>query len=197
MTNVLNTNVLVLNKMWQPIHTCSARRAVKLLCQGHAQVVEAEGEMKYQTHDFGSWLEASAEKVTKNMIRSVNFVMEVPKVIVLAIYDKLPMKDLKYSRDNVYLRDDYTCQYCSKTLPARQLNLDHVIPRDKGGGTSWDNIVTSCFPCNNRKANMLPHEAKMFPANAPRAPRWQPYLAVRKRDSSDDCWQSFLGEKAS
>ena len=73
MANSLNINVLVLNKLWQPIQTCSVRRAVKLLCLGHAQVVEAEGEMKYQTHDFGSWLEASAQSIAEEVVRSVNF----------------------------------------------------------------------------------------------------------------------------
>jgi len=85
MVDALNSNVLVLNKLWQPIHTCSVRRAVKLLCLGHAQVVEAEGEMKYQTHDFGSWLEASTEKLTDGVIHSVRFAMKIPKVIVLEV----------------------------------------------------------------------------------------------------------------
>ena len=73
MIEALNLNVLVLNKLWQPIQTCSVRRAVKLLCLGHAHVVEAEGDMKYQTHDLGSWLESSSERVAEEVIRSVRF----------------------------------------------------------------------------------------------------------------------------
>lgn len=192
MVDALNSNVLVLNKLWQPIHTCSVRRAVKLLCLGHAHVVEAEGEMKYQTHDFGSWLEASTEKVTDGVIRSVRFAMKVPKVIVLAMYDKLPTKEVKFTRHNVFLRDHYTCQYCRKEFPDKDLNLDHVVPRDKGGRTRWDNIVTSCFGCNNRKANKLPHEANMFPATRPKAPRWRPLFGFRWKGSIDDSWESFL-----
>lgn len=192
MADALNLNVLVLNKLWQPIHTCSVRRAVKLLCLGHAQVVEAEGEMKYQTHDLGSWLEASSERIADEVIRSVRFAMKVPKVIVLAIYDKLPSKEVKFTRHNVFLRDAYTCQYCRCEFPERELNLDHVIPRDKGGKTRWDNIVTSCVRCNNRKANMLPEEANMYPATAPRAPRWRPLFGYRRRGGIDRCWENFL-----
>lgn len=195
MENTLNFDVLVLNKLWQPIHTCSVRRAVKLLCLGHAQVVEAEGETKYQTHDLGSWLQSSSELVTEGVIRSVSFVMRIPKVILLAVYDKLPSREVKFTRHNVFLRDHFTCQYCQKELPEQQLNLDHVIPRDKGGRTCWDNIVTSCIGCNNRKANKLPHEAKMFPAMSPRAPRWRPLFGFRRRGSMDDSWESFLPNK--
>jgi len=97
MIEALNLNVLVLNKLWQPIQTCSVRRAVKLLCLGHAHVVEAEGDMKYQTHDLGSWLESSSERVAEEVIRSVRFAMKIPKVIVLALYDKLPSKEVKFT----------------------------------------------------------------------------------------------------
>jgi len=196
MVNTMSCNVLVLNKLWQPIHTCSVRRALKLLCLGHAQVVEAEGEMKYQTHDLGSWLESStdklASKLTEELIRSVRFAMRVPKVIVLALYDKLPMKEVRFTRHHVFLRDRHTCQYCGVQFPENKLNLDHVIPREKGGPMSWENIVTSCFKCNSRKANKLPHEANMFPANEPKAPRWRPLFGFRRRGGIEDCWENFL-----
>ena len=192
MVEALNLNVLVLNKLWQPIHTCSVRRALKLLCLGHAQVVEAEGAMKYQTHDLGSWLESSPDLLVDGVIRSVRFAMKVPKVIVLALYDKLPSKDVRFTRHNVFLRDHHTCQYCCKKFAEKDLNLDHVLPRDKGGRTRWDNIVTSCICCNNRKANKLPHEAGMFPAKPPKAPRWRPLFGFKRRGEIDASWKTFL-----
>lgn len=192
MINTLNINVLVLNKLWQPIQTCTVKRAVKLLCLGHAQVVEAEGEMKYQTHDLGSWVEASAQALADEAIRSVSFAMRIPKVIVLAIYDRLPTKEVKFTRHNVFLRDHYTCQYCERVFAEQDLNLDHVVPRDKGGITRWDNIVTSCFGCNNRKANKLPREANMYPATAPKAPRWRPLFGFRRKGSVLKAWENFL-----
>jgi len=195
MVNLLNLNVLVLNKVWQPIQTCSVRRAMKLLFLGHAQVVEAEGEMKYQTHDLGSWLEASndeSDSMADQVIRTVSCAMRVPKVIVLAIYDKLPSKEVKFTRHNVFLRDHHTCQYCRQEFTESELNLDHVVPRDKGGKTLWNNIVASCFDCNNRKANKLPHEANMFPKTPPRAPIWRPLFGFRRKGGIDDSWESFL-----
>ncbi|MBK1830721.1 HNH endonuclease [Verrucomicrobiaceae bacterium R5-34] len=168
---------------------------MKLLCRGHAHVVEAEGEMKYQTHDLGSWLERSSEAsepVSEKVIRTVSYAIKIPKVIVLAVYDQLPSRELNFTRHNVFLRDHHTCQYCHQVFPERELNLDHVVPRDKGGGTSWENIVTSCFSCNNRKANKLPQEAQMFPKVPPRAPAWRPLFGYRRRGAIDDSWQSFL-----
>ena len=195
MINVLNLNVLVLNKVWQPIHTCSVRRALKLLCRGHAQVVEAEGEAKYQTHDLGSWVEmsaATAEHIAGEVVRTVSYAILAPKVIVLAMYDKLPAKEVKFTRHNVFLRDHFTCQYCREVFPESKLNLDHVTPRDKGGKTRWDNIVTSCFGCNTRKANKLPHEVNMFPKIPPRAPLWRPLFGFRRKGRIDDSWENFL-----
>jgi len=192
MVEALNLNVLVLNKLWQPIHTCSVRRAVKLLWLGHAHVVEAEGDMKYQTHDLGSWLESSSERMTEEVIRSVRFAMKIPKVIVLALYDKLPTKEVKFTRHNVFLRDHHTCQYCCQQFAESDLNLDHVVPRDKGGTTRWDNIVTSCFKCNTRKDNKLPHEAGMVPAKPPKAPRWRPLFGFKRKGKMDESWETFF-----
>ena len=90
MSAPLELPVLVLNRYWQPVHTCSARRAVHLLCLGHAQVVQVEGEEKFSTHDFGSWLGYSKGSASDAMIHSVKVAIRVPKVIVLAVYDRLP-----------------------------------------------------------------------------------------------------------
>ncbi|MGB0775131.1 MAG: HNH endonuclease, partial [Akkermansiaceae bacterium] len=142
--------------------------------------------------DLGSWRESSGNEVAEAVVRSVNFAMRVPKVIVLAIYDKLPTKEVKFTRHNVFLRDHYTCQYCCKQFPERELNLDHVIPRDKGGQTHWRNIVTSCIRCNSRKANKLPEEANMHPSNPPIAPRWRPLFGYRRKGEIESCWENFL-----
>jgi 5-methylcytosine-specific restriction endonuclease McrA len=83
--------------------------------------------------------------------------IRLPRVILLTYFDRLPCKELKLTRSNVYDRDKSTCQYCGKGFPREELNLDHVIPRDRGGKTTWENIVCSCIPCNTRKANRLPH----------------------------------------
>ena len=156
---VLERPVLVLNRLWQPVHTCSVKRALKLLCLGHAQVVQTEGECRYQTHDIGSWVEYSGgqkESVAAELVHSVKVALRVPKIIVLALYDRVPRKEVKFTRQNVFLRDKYTCQYCAEIFPEIDLNLDHVMPRDKGGKTTWDNIVTSCIPVTHGKLIAYP-----------------------------------------
>jgi 5-methylcytosine-specific restriction endonuclease McrA len=192
MSDPLELPVLVLNRNWQPIHTCSARRAVHLLCLGHAHVVQVDGEETYQTHDLMSWIGYSQRSRGGEMIHSVRLAMRVPKIVVLGVYDRLPRLEVKFTRRNVFLRDKFTCQYCETVLPEQKLNLDHVIPRDKGGRTTWENIVASCVKCNTRKANKLPHEVNMHPVNKPYAPRWRPLYGLQENGLGDESWERFL-----
>ncbi|MEM9080979.1 MAG: HNH endonuclease [Verrucomicrobiota bacterium] len=192
MNSVLNTPVLVLNRLWQPIQTCSVKRAMKLLCLGHAQVVQTDGEAVYQTHDLTSWLEHSMQEVADEVIHTVRVALRVPKIIVLAAYDRLPRKEVKFTRQNVFLRDKFTCQYCRKVFQEKDLNLDHVIPRDKGGKTTWENIVTSCIRCNTRKANKLPHEANMLLSREPARPKWRPLFGMKSECRIHQSWDQFL-----
>lgn len=194
MTTVLDRAVLVLNRSWQAIHTCSVRRALHLVCLGHAQIVQVDGDAVYSTHTFDSWVDYSQATEEGERVHGVSLSLRAPRVVVLALYDRLPRLEVKFSRRNVFVRDAFTCQYCAQALPEAQLNLDHVIPRDKGGRTSWENIVTSCFHCNTRKANKLPHEANMHPLNLPSAPRWRPLYGVREQGHGHVSWSRFLPE---
>lgn len=189
---VLDCPVLVLNWLWQPIHTCSVRRALRLVCLGHAQIVQTDGEARYQTHDLMSWVEHSAEHVAEELIRTVRMAFRVPKIIVLAIYDRLPRKEVKFTRHNVFLRDKFICQYCGDNFSERELNLDHVLPREKGGKTTWENIVTSCIRCNTRKANKLLREVNMRLLRKPASPRWRPLFGMRSDVTADETWMQFL-----
>lgn len=192
MNSLLDHPVLVLNRFWQPVQTCSVRRALHLLCVGHARVVQTDGEEKFQTHDLGSWIEYSARSTSTDLIHTVRLAMQVPGIVVLGLYEKIPRLEVKFTRRNVFLRDQFTCQYCARSLPEVQLNLDHVIPRQKGGRTTWENIVTSCIRCNTRKANKLPHEADMHPLNKPVAPRWKPLFGLRENGLGAASWAHFL-----
>ncbi|MCW1912510.1 HNH endonuclease [Luteolibacter sp. GHJ8] len=126
------------------------------------------------------------------MIHTVRLALRVPKIIVLGLYEKLPRMEVRFTRRNVFLRDKHTCQYCAKIFTEAELNLDHVMPRDKGGRTTWENIVTSCIRCNTRKANKLPHEANMHPLRKPAAPRWRPMFGLRENAHSDESWTHFI-----
>ena len=188
----LDCPVLVLNRLWQPIHTCSVRRALRLVCLGHAQIVQTDGEACYQTHDLMSWAEHSIGHLAEEVIRTVRHAFRVPKIIVLALYDRLPRKEVKFTRHNVFLRDKFTCQYCGDRFVERELNLDHVVPRDKAGKSSWENIVTSCIRCNTRKANKLAHEVGMRLLRKPTIPRWRPLFGMRSEIPTDESWGQFL-----
>ena len=188
----LDCPVLVLNRLWQPIHTCSVKRALRLVCLGHAQIVETDGESRYQTHDLISWAEHSADHLAGELIRTVRHAFRIPRIIVLALYDRIPRKQVKFTRRNIFLRDKFTCQYCGDNFPERDLNLDHVVPRDKGGKTTWENIATSCIRCNTRKANKLAHEAGMRLLRKPTTPRWRPLFGMCPEAPEDESWTQFL-----
>ena len=143
---VLSSNVLVLNRNYLPVHVTTVRRAFILLFHNVAHVIDEQ----YQTYDYHSWSQLSVE-AHHETVGLVNRMIRVPRVILLTVYDRLPKKNVRFSRLNIYLRDNNTCQYCGVHYPRNELNLDHVIPRVKGGITSWENVVCSCIECNRRK----------------------------------------------
>ena len=182
---LLDSSVLVLNRSFQPIHVTSLRRAFALLYQGVAQAIDEE----YRLFDFESWAALSAE-VQSESIGTPTRRIRVPRVVVLVAFDRLPRMRVRFSRHNIYLRDENTCQYCGKRLPRAELNLDHVVPRSHGGNTSWENVVCSCIPCNLRKANRTPEQAGMELLRQPVRPRWTP--GFRPSGRGYKAWMPFL-----
>ena len=170
---LLNRPVLVLNRLWQAVHVCTARRAFSLLCQGHAQVVHTE-DGSFSTHDLASWRDLSQEQPDTHMVQTTRFHIRVPRVIVLMLFDRMPRKDVKFTRHNIFERDKNTCQYCGRHFDRKDLNLDHVFPRDRGGAMNWENIVCSCIKCNTKKGNRTPDEAGMKLIRRPERPKWRP-----------------------
>jgi len=112
-------------------------------------------------------------------LRSPSMVMKMPAVLRLRKQFKPSKKGAKFSRINVFTRDDWTCQYCGKRFTMRELTYDHVIPRKHGGRTEWDNIVTACKNCNAKKASLLPDEAGMWPVHQPIRPKSMPFIQPR------------------
>lgn len=188
----LNTQVLVLNRLWQPVNICSARRALILLYLGHAQVVYADEENDFSMHDIQSWTDRSHQYTGSEVIRTISICLRIPRIIVLSIFDRLPKKDVKFTRQNVFERDNYTCQYCNQRHEPRNLNLDHVRPRDKGGKTTWENVVCSCVHCNSKKGNKLAKEVNMYPLREPKAPRWRPFFMTVRESAGHESWKHFL-----
>ncbi len=170
-STVLNSKVLMLNRSYLPIHVTSVRRAFSLLYQGLARAVNEQ----YQTFDFASWSDLSVS-VHDECVGLVSRGIRVPRVILLVSYDRVPKRQVRFSRFNIYARDDNTCQYCGRTFPRHELNLDHVIPRSKGGTSTWENVVCSCQACNRRKGGRSPQEAKITLLRKPYKPKWTPFM---------------------
>ena len=191
MGNMLNENVLVLNRLWQAINVCTVERAFMLLYMGHAEVVVEDGG-NFQTFDFHEWREFSHGHYGEDVVHTVSFKIRIPRVILLLFFDRLPHKEVKFTRHNIFERDHNTCQCCGKRFDRRELNLDHVIPRDRGGTTTWENIVCACITCNTRKANRAPTEAGMHLIRKPKRPKWRPFVNVTIVSVAHDSWKHFL-----
>ncbi|MBC7691286.1 MAG: HNH endonuclease [Methylotenera sp.] len=167
------SHALVLNASFEPLHIVTWQRAMQLLFQGKVEVVE----------------ESDQE------IRTVRFTMKVPAVLRLLTYVPLNRKKeiVRFSRTNIFVRDNQKCQYCSHKFPKTQLTLDHVIPVVQGGAKSWENIVTACKPCNQRKGGRTPAQANMTLRGKPKRPAWLPSSSLSLGVSvAPDRWKLYL-----
>jgi 5-methylcytosine-specific restriction endonuclease McrA len=193
MSLALNQQVLVLNRLWQAVNVCSVRRALSLLFEGHAQVVFGDQDGDFKTYNFSQWRDLSqARPHEEESVGTISFRVRVPRVILLMVFDRLPKKEVKFTRHNIFERDKNTCQFCGVTFERKDLNLDHVVPRDRGGPTTWENIVCSCIPCNTRKANRTPAEAGIRLIRKPKRPKWRPFVQVNFGAPVHDSWKHFL-----
>lgn len=192
MSSYLCQQVLVLNRLWQAVNVCSVRRALTLLFQGHAQAVLEAGDGSFDTYSFREWRDLSEDEPHPESIHTISFRIRIPRVILLLVFDELPAKEVKFTRHNIFERDKNTCQYCGRIFDRKDLNLDHVVPRDRGGPTNWENIVCSCIPCNTRKGNRTPQEANLRLIRKPRRPKWRPFLHVQVGIPAHDTWKHFI-----
>jgi len=171
----LDASVLVLNKLFLAIHIISVRRAFILLCKDLAEVVSCE-DGQFMTYDFQSWREVSEFRAKyfrhedDDWIRTVDSEIQVPRVIRLVRYDRLPRQTVKFNRRNIFARDNNQCQYCGRRFPTTELSLDHVVPRSQGGQSTWENIVCCCLECNVRKGGRTPKQAGMSLIRKPESP---------------------------
>lgn len=172
-TTVMDTRVLVLNRNYQPVAVTRVARAFGLLYAGAAQALDGQ----FRAFDFPSWAALGAGHADE-VIRTPTSVLRVPRVLVLQAYDRMPRQRVRFSRQNVYLRDQFTCQYCGRAFARHHLNLDHVVPRSQGGRTHWENIVCSCVACNLAKGGRTPEQARMRLLRAPRKPSWSSLTPV-------------------
>lgn len=165
---MINRPVLVLNQTYEPLNICRVRRALVLIHQGKAEMLE----------DGAGY------------IRSAEDMFAVPSVIRLEYVVKRPRPQRKLTRYEIFSRDHYTCQYCGK--PTKQLTIDHVIPRYRGGKQTWDNMISACIPCNRRKAGRTPSEANMRLLSVPNRPKdSQPFYIPANQEVLRE-WHKYL-----
>jgi 5-methylcytosine-specific restriction endonuclease McrA len=193
----LEASVLVLNKLFMAVHVISVRRAFCLLCKELAEVVSQE-DGQFATYNFESWRELS-EFRAKNFrheeddwVRTSSTQIQVPRVIRLVGYEKLPKHTVKFNRRNIFARDNNQCQYCGRKFPTTELSLDHVIPRSQGGKSTWENIVCACVNCNVRKGGRTPKQAHMSLVRKPEKPKRSPMLNLKLTHKKYESWRTFL-----
>ena len=195
-SEALQASVLVLNRLYMAVHIVDVRRAFGLLTCQHAEVIHLE-EGVYANYTFDSWREISELRADDKFphddwIRSVNFEIQVPRVIRLLFYDRVPRKTIRLNRNAVLARDGHRCQYCGRRLPAHLLSLDHVIPQSRGGMGTWENIVCACLKCNVRKGGRTPREAHMRLIRKPFRPKRSPMLAQKLNSPKYESWGVWL-----
>ena len=165
------TRTLLLNQGYEPIKVISWQRAITLLTLDKVDVVE----------------EYDAQ------IRATSMIIQVPAVVRLRKAFRRHAKPVKFSRVNIYARDGYRCQYCGARCSIDRLTYDHVIPRSRGGRTTWENIVSCCYTCNAEKANRTPAEARMTLLAVPSRPSWMPSVQIRVSTKSvPDAWRDYV-----
>jgi len=166
----MNQEVLVLNSDFEPLNVCHARRALVMVYLGKAEVLHAHGAG----------------------ISTLNGHMIAPSVVKLHHHIRRPIPELKLSRRTVFARDKFMCQYCGQI--AKDLTIDHVIPKRHGGLTVWDNVVCSCRRCNTKKGDKLLHQIGMKLLSQPRRPRYVPYISLSKYlvGRQNEAWRDYL-----
>ncbi len=187
-TKVLQRPTLVLNRNWQPVNVATVARALALLLNETARVVDPAD---YQLYDWSDW-SSQRPRDGERFIRAVRFRLRVPEVIALTGYDRLPTAAVTFSRRNIFKRDRFTCQYCGDQPGSEDLTLDHVIPRARGGESRWDNCVLACVECNKRKADRTPEQAGMRLRKQPVQPDWRPLYAAH--EVRIESWSKFVSE---
>ena len=192
----LAASVLVLNRLYMAVHVVGVRRAFGLLYRDLAEVIHVE-DGRFANYDFQTWVEfselgAEDKQPYDDWVRTVRLEIQVPRVIRLLFYDRMPRHSLRLNRHTVFARDEHRCQYCGNRLPGSQLSLDHVIPRSRGGSTSWENVVCACLKCNVKKGGRTPQEARMKLVRQPVRPKRSPLLSVKLGNPKYESWKSWL-----
>ena len=194
----LDCNVLVLNKNYMAVRVIGVRRAFSMLLRKIAEVISIE-DGAYYNYDFESWCEVSELHRSfapreHDWVSAINFHIAVPRIIRLISYDRLPKRNVKFNRRNIFDRDRNKCQYCGKNFATSELSLDHVVPKSKGGKAEWINIVCACFKCNSKKGGRTPQQANMKLIKKPFKPKYSPLIHIHLGSKRYQSWRHFVND---
>ena len=165
---IITAPVLVLNQNYEPLNVCTVRRAFILVDRGKAEIIENG----------------------RGYLHTITVTFPIPSVIRLIYLIRRPKPQGRLTRRDVFLRDRYICQYCGKET--RDLTLDHVIPRRRGGDHDWQNIVAACKSCNHRKAGRSPAEARMRLIRQPFQPSFSYFRTLYPFLQEQEEWRKFI-----
>jgi 5-methylcytosine-specific restriction endonuclease McrA len=191
MSNLNRTTVLVLNRNWQAIHVKSPAEALSMMYTDAATGLDILGEDQMIPYRWKDWINLPND-VESDYVKTINGDIKIPKVIVLCKFNKVPMKRPKFSLSGVWTRDGGICQYTGKKLSKNEGNVDHVIPRSRGGKTDWSNCVLTHKEINAQKANRTPEEAGLKLIKPPTIPRHMPTTFYIKNKHNIKEWEMFL-----
>jgi len=191
MSSVLDHPVLVLNKGWLAIHIDTVREAIVKACSGAANIIHADGG--YALYSMGEWMELPVNEGNR-FIQAGHQKVLAPVIIVLTDYNEIPSFEVKLTRRNIMIRDGFTCQYSGRRLRPREATLDHIMPRSRGGRSTWENLVCSHPDINFRKGDKTPQEAGLTLRRVPYKPEWGPAFTATVSNAPKE-WEPFLTKR--
>lgn len=191
MSHLTKTTVLVLNRNWQAIHVKTPTEALSMMYSNAATGLDIIGEDHMIPYRWDDWVNLPHDPCCE-YISTINQKIKIPKVIVLCNYDKVPIRRPRFSINGVWSRDNGVCQYTGRKLSKNEGNIDHVIPKSKGGKTDWTNCVLSHKDINSKKANRTPEECGIKLIKKPTVPKQLPISHYIKNSHKIKEWEMFL-----
>ncbi len=185
----MDSSVLVLNSLYQAVQITGTHRAFRLFYAGRARALSPD----FTPYDFDNWCDLPVG-IDDDVIRTPSRRIRIPRVIQLVYYDRVPHREVRFTRRNIFFRDRNRCQYCGEVFVQRDLNLDHVVPLSRGGHSEWTNVVTACVPCNSKKGSRLPAAVGMRLIRRPKKPAGHPILRSNWIRQFHEEWRTFLDE---
>jgi 5-methylcytosine-specific restriction endonuclease McrA len=196
MSSLLDTRVLKLNSLYMPFDTMSVRDALCDLFSGVVEAIYVNDAGQYESHDFTSWSQLTEYRVSHEAewIHTPRLTFPVPRIVRCMDYDDIPVYEPRLTRAGIMERDHNTCQYCNRKFSTKELNIDHVMPRCRGGKNTWTNLVCSCIACNVKKGDKTPSEAGMVLLKKPIKPIRKMKFTLPRNTKTYSGWDKFVSE---